>query len=291
MKTGYPRYVLFCPRVSRRTFSSPCFCSFFIHKSIEAFADAIVTKYASPAEKAFLFPSHQIAERCSSFLYNQVPTLPRDAVKVLDFYPKDDKVNGNKDNDGLSNIEIVSAVIFPPTHSKVAKSFWQHSGDGISSRRAEYCHKAFERNRLIVCGDSLEPDANEASLNHPSKGPRRYQKKDSVYLSPMKHPPNGAAPEGRDCVQFVEERYGRNLDVSLASSAKLAIRRRIAGALTANVDLKEALEMVEPPTRTEFVKGFSEDDVYLYPTGMSSIFNTHRSMLACRGQLQSISFG
>ena len=39
------------------------------------------------------------------------------------------------------------------------------------------------------------------------------------------------------------------------------------------------------------VTGLSDDDVYLYPCGMNSIFNTHQMMLESRGQLKSISFG
>ncbi|KAL9605927.1 MAG: hypothetical protein Q9179_000904 [Wetmoreana sp. 5 TL-2023] len=91
--------------------------------------------------------------------------------------------------------------------------------------------------------------------------------------------------------QFVEERYGRNLDLSLAGKAKLAIRRRIAGALMVDVDLDQPPEDVTPSTNVRQVPGVSEDDVYLYPSGMSSIFNTHRIMMACRGKMRSICFG
>jgi cystathionine gamma-synthase len=53
--------------------------------------------------------------------------------------------------------------------------------------------------------------------------------------------------------------------------------------------------VVEPsPKVTSNSRGvtvLSDDDVYLYPSGMNSIFNTHRMMLQSRGQLKSISFG
>ena len=240
-------------------------------------------------EKAFLFPSHQVAERCSSFLRDQVPTLGANSVRIVHLYPNDGMVSSNKNSNGTNKKEIVSAIIFPRTHTKVAMTFWQHTGDGVSSRRAEYCHEAFEDGQLTAQRAPVEHTTG-AGLTSPSKGPRRYQK-DSVELSQFRQPPPIGILEGKDCDQFVEERFGRNLDVSLAFNAKLAIRRRIAGALTANVDLKEALELKHTPTRTEHVKGFSENDVYLYPDGMSSIFNTHRTMMACRGQLKSISFG
>lgn len=57
------------------------------------------------------------------------------------------------------------------------------------------------------------------------------------------------------------------------------------------MELEKALEMTDATARTRLVRGFSEDDVYLYPTGMSSIFNTHRTLMACRGDLRSVCFG
>jgi len=92
-------------------------------------------------------------------------------------------------------------------------------------------------------------------------------------------------------VQFVEERFGRNLDTKLAANAKLAIRRRIAGALTADVDLSEALERTVATGQEREVHGMSVDDVYLYSSGMSAIFNSHRTFMECRGPLKSICFG
>ena len=263
---------------------------FFIHKTIEAFAEAIIERHGSPMEKAFLFPSHAVSARCVQFLRDQVPSLTAESMRIVDLCPKVDLQNGAESSDGPSAKPIVSAVLFPQDHAKVAKTFWQHSGDGVSSRRAEYCHKAFSDGRLGAKGVSCEK-SNSLSLLSPSKGPRRYRKKESVDTSAHKTSDVTSNFERKDSVQFVEERFGRNLDVSLAANAKLAIRRRIAGALTANVDLHEALKMSKPPTRKAQVEGFSEDDVYLHPCGMSSIFNTHRTMMACRGSQKSISYG
>jgi len=250
-----------------------------------------VKRYGSPTtENAFLFPSHAVAIRCVEFFRSQMPSLDaEESVRIVNLRPD----VGQPTNGGKAEVHatpIVSAVIFSRRHSKVAKTFWQHSGDGISSRRAEYCLKAFNEGHLVA-QRPLNGRITGFDFKSPSKGPRRYRKKESADLSSNHkvQPPDGA--DGKESVQFVEERFGRNLDVSLAANAKLAIRRRIAGALTANVDLKEALEFSDPPSRTEHVEGFSEQDVYLYACGMSSIFNTHRSLVAIRGQLKSISFG
>ena len=281
MKTGYPRYMY----SQSRAIIGLRFRSFFVHKTIDAFAEAIVKKYGSFNERAFLFPSHSVAERCVDFFQHQEPLLDTgNVLRVVDLYPNPQYSVPSSDNIYVK--PTVSAVIFPICYSKVAKTFWQHTGDGISSRRAEYCHKAFNDGQLITQKNLHEKEIGKCAMS-PSKGPRRYRKKEvcgsSSYMA--------GSSERKDFVQFVEERFGRNLDVSLAANAKLAIRRRIAGALTENVDLSEALELSKPPMRKERVDGFSEHDVYLYSSGMSSIFNTHRTMMAYRGELKSISFG
>ena len=241
-------------------------------------------------EKAFLFPSHAISARCVQFLRDQVSHLTVHSVRIVDLYPNAGWPNDTGNSIETSNKPIVSAVLFPRDHAKIAKTFWQHSGDGISSRRAEYCHKAFCDGRLVAKGVSCSR-INDPCLLSAAKGPRRYRKKDLVDMLAHETSHCVSNIERKDSAQFVEERFGRNLDVSLAANAKLAIRRRIAGALTANVDIKEALETSMTPTRKARVEGFSEEDVYLYPCGMSSIFNTHRMMMTCRGPQKSISYG
>lgn len=134
-----------------------------------------------------------------------------------------------------------------------------------------------------------------ANSSQISKGPQRYRKRSANSSS---HAPNaeitteGTRPETiKDHAQFVEERFGRNLDLRLAENAKFAIRRRIAGALIADLDLHETLEKVEVTGHERGVPGFSVEHIYLYPSGMSSIFNTHRTLLKCRGEMKSICFG
>ena len=202
--------------------------------------------------------------------------------RILDLFPDSDLLEDKPTNAGAR--PIVSAVILPKDQAIIAKTFWQHSGDGISSRRAEYCYKAYQDGHLAT-SFSTNPHNGEPMLR---KGPRRYQKKPSVDAT---WETRETLMEGKDYDQFVEERFGRNLDLSLATQAKQAIRKRIAGALSTNVELPETLYITTPSQRTGRIKVFSEDDVYLYPSGMSSIFNTHRTLMACRGPMRSISFG
>jgi cystathionine gamma-synthase len=227
-----------------------------------------------------LFPTHATASRCQDFFLRQAPDLDTSQVRILDFLPAAERAR----SDDLSVISPkVSAVLFPQDRFSIAKTFWQHSGDGVSSRRAEYCAHLFKEGILVEA----------STLNQPArvcKGPRRYQKKTSIDLDASDDFADGNG-EVQDPTEFVEQRFGRNLDLSKTKNAKLAIRRRIAGSLTADVSLTEAMELHHDAMSTRPVAGFSEDDVYLYPTGMSSIFNAHRNLLRAKGSKRAIVYG
>ncbi|XPS68495.1 Cystathionine gamma-synthase [Ascochyta lentis] len=256
MKTGYPR--------------------FFIHKTNQAFAADIVEKHGREGEGAMLFPTHCTASRCQDFILRTAADQDTSQVRIVDLVPAAEKARATEMN-AIS--PRISAVLYPLDLFKFAKQFWQHSGDGVSSRRAEYCHHLFEKGVLL----------DAAKLNEPTrfcKGPRRYQNKKSIDLDAP-----AVQQDAETLTQFVEQRFGRNLDLSMTKNAKLAVRRRIAGSLTADVALTEALSLDMDSERTRQVADFSEDDVYLYPTGMSSIFNTHRNLLAAKGQHKAIVYG
>jgi cystathionine gamma-synthase len=224
-----------------------------------------------------LFPTHATASRCRDFFLRLAPDAQ---VRIVDLVPSEEKERSEE----LAIISPnISAVLFPADRFSIAKQFWQHSGDGVSSRRAEYCSQLFKEGLLV------EPSTiSELPSRRVCKGPRRYQKKTSVDFDSIGGATNG---EVQDPVQFVEERFGRNLNLTMTKNAKLAIRRRIAGSLTADVGLTEALSLDMESATTRNVAGFSEDDVYLYPTGMSAIFNTHRNLLKAKGQLRAVVYG
>ena len=264
---------------------------FFVHKTIQAFASAILHKHGRSKEEALLFPTHVVAARCVSFIYEQDPRLRLWCpVRILDLYPSSDGDNPISKTQDRGRRALISAVLFPESHVKTAKTFWQHAGDGISSRRAEYCLKAFEEGQLSVL-ESSSGTTNEPSI---CKGPRRYRKTSSVDVKDGvdEETLSSLAPtDGRDFLHYVEERFGRNLDIKLATKAKDAIRRRIAGALCAGVDFDPTTDGPKVSKTAEQGRRISESDVYLYPCGMSAIFNTHRTMVSVRGQLKSVSFG
>ncbi|PMD56122.1 PLP-dependent transferase [Hyaloscypha bicolor E] len=256
MPTGYPR--------------------FFIHKLIVAFADDIIAKYGTPDRKALLFPSSKAAQRCHNFIKAKAEPSFTGDIKIIDLFLDKSK----ETSEIIAKVSpSISAIIFHKDLFPIAKQYWQHSGDGISSRRAEFCHSLFSDGKLV---DSmpLQPILNQ------KRGPKRYQKGVENSQPPL----TIGAAESRESMQFLEEHFGRNLDISFVDNAKLAICRRIAGSFVGEVDLA-----VEPSPKmtsnSRGVTGLSDDDVYLYPCGMNSIFNTHRMMLESRGRLKSISFG
>lgn len=254
---------------------------FFIHKLIQQFAAAILEKYGRSGEGAMLFPTHSTAFRCREFFLRQASGLNASQVRILDLAPTAEKARVEELAVSSPNI---SAVLFPQVHFGIAKQFWQHSGDGVSSRRAEYCYHLFAKGALVETSTLNQ-------LPRVCKGPKRYRKTTSIDLGGYNAAPTAAVVEVQDPSQFVEERFGRNLDLSMTKNAKLAIRRRIAGSLTADVALPEAMSMEKDESMTRQVSNFSEDDVYLYPTGMSSIFNAHRNLLKAKGPRKSIVYG
>jgi cystathionine gamma-synthase len=226
-----------------------------------------------------LFPTNATASRGRDFIMRLAPDAK---VRIIDLVPSAEKERSEE-------LDIISpkitALLYQKEYFSVAKQYWQHSGEGVSSRRAEYCFSLF-REGLLVEPSSLAQSAPKSP--RVCKGPRRYQKKTSVDFDSMNGSTEG---EVQDPVQFVEERFGRNLNITMTNNAKLAIRRRIAGSLTADVGLTEALALDMEAATTRNVPGFSEEDVYLYPTGMSSIFNAHRNIMRAKGQLKAVVFG
>ncbi|KAK2628922.1 hypothetical protein QTJ16_002025 [Diplocarpon rosae] len=272
LKTGYPR--------------------FFIHKSIAAFAEDTAKQYGSSGQQGMLFPSGRTARRCVDFMHSRDPAIAVDQISVVDFVLDLSRT----DSEILRKVSpCISAVLFPKDLFSIAKQYWQHTGEGVSSRRAEFCHSLFQEGILV------EKSALQPVTNGFLKGPRRYQK-GSIDKTPLKVSQNGVTvtssedvvqhglAENRESYQFLEERFGRNLDVSFVNNAKSAIRRRIAGSLVGEVDLATTPDP-EMGSSIRGVANLSENDVYLYPTGMNSIFSAHRLMLKARGPAKSISYG
>ncbi|CVK86645.1 related to O-succinylhomoserine (thiol)-lyase [Fusarium mangiferae] len=271
MTTGYPR--------------------FFVHKGIQAFAKDIVDRYGSPGQQAMLFPTPRVANRCQDFILQRISPELANQVRIIDF-----ALDKSKE---LSPVlkkltSTISAVVYPSEVFPIAKQYWQHTGEGTSSRRAEFCHGLFKDDLLIPAARSRTPP--EASQGRPFRGPRRYTRPGSVdgvssaAPSTPKQPSPETPVESLESSRFLEERFGRNLDLSMVERAKSAIRRRIAGAMAHDVDLNNS-PLPAMTSNTRGMPNLEENDVYLYPAGMNAIFNAHRALLHAREPAQSINFG
>ncbi|EGX96553.1 Cys/Met metabolism, pyridoxal phosphate-dependent enzyme [Cordyceps militaris CM01] len=266
MTTGYPR--------------------FFIHKTIAELGRAIATSYGKQDQQAMLFSTPEAAERCLDFMRQRAPdTLAIQLHSVafeLNLSENTSPVLG-----GLSS--TIAAALFPAEAFGLAKQYWQHTGDGISSRRAEFCHDLLRAGILVP--SNSKNSILETTLK-PSRGPKRYQRTNSVDETavPDAKVTTTAFNDNKESSRFLEERFGRNLDLTLAAKAKSAIRRRIAGSLISELDLT-AETVTEPLVSSVRANNLSESDIYLFPAGMNAIFNAHRALMAARGQLQSVSFG
>ncbi|KAF5634085.1 cystathionine gamma-synthase [Fusarium tjaetaba] len=271
MTTGYPR--------------------FFVHKGIQAFAKDIVDRYGNPGQQAMLFPTPRVAGRCQDFILQRISPELASQVRIIDF-----TLDKSKE---LSPVlkkltSTISAVVYPSEVFPIAKQYWQHTGEGTSSRRAEFCHGLFKDDLLIPAARSRTPP--EASQGRPFRGPRRYTRPGSIdgVSSPAPSTPKQLSPEtpveSLESSRFLEERFGRNLDLSMVERAKSAIRRRIAGAMAHDVDLNNG-PLPAMTSNTRGMPNLEENDVYLYPAGMNAIFNAHRALLHAREPAQSINFG
>lgn len=248
-----------------------------------------MARHARPGLQAMLFPTPRVARRCLDFIRERVSPEATSLLDTIDL-----AIDTSKDLSPLLKklSPTISAVIYPDHVFPVAKQYWQHTGDGTSSRRAEFCHGLFQDDLLVPVARAPTPPE---AAPRPFRGPRRYQRPGSTdNITPISpHPSPFKAPEPEESLEssrFLEERFGRNLELSMVERAKSAIRRRIAGALAHEVDLQNG-PLPSMTTNTRGVQGLQEDDVYLYPAGMNAIFNAHRILLQAREPRKSINFG
>lgn len=277
MVTGYPR--------------------FFIHKSIQAFGRDIIAKYGTAEQQAMLFPTRKTANRCLDFIRDKAPQSALASLDVIHLVLDPAK----KTPESLqSATPSISAVLCSAEAYPFAKQYWQHSGDGVSSRRAEFCHGLFKENLLVPADYASSPRPVQQKL---CRGPKRYRRTASIddtsnvsngTQQHQQYPVKLTDDDQTDTLEtsrFLEERYGRNLDLSLVPNAKSAIRRRIAGVLTENIDLKSITTFPTMDSNARGISNFKEDDIYLVPCGMNAIFTTHQALLKAREPRKSINFG
>lgn len=249
-------------------------------------------KHAVGNERAMLFPKQRIAEQCRSFIERRSSSkgVPVNARLLHLFICPENKPNDGSNNVTANDSIDLHIVLFPADSYPIAKEFWQHTGQGISSRLAEKCLSLWPRE------DVQRP--SPVSSRFPSRGHNRHYSAVKIPSSPKFDSPSSPVIEdlSKDHSVYLEERYGRNLPLAAAAFAKCILRSRVAGVLKENssgcqnefyTEQKDLL--VGPSTRG--IAEVAVDDVYLYPTGMAAIWNAHNMALAILPPAKSICFG
>ncbi|KAJ1952604.1 Cystathionine gamma-synthase, partial [Linderina pennispora] len=261
---------------------------FFIAMPIQALVANVKDRFALPNETAMLFPSQACADRCVQFIYDQAPkqqgansyALPRQGqVRVVQHVVEPiNKQAAALDTMGsvLKSAVTIYCVLFPEDLFPLAKQYWQHTGDGISARLADYCLNIARINEEYESATSPYTAVNGASVAR--RGSKSGYSRGSVAQG---LPSVDAALEADT---YLEERFGRNFDLKYAAEMKEALRRRIADAMGEHSRADGADAGASKAAR------LSSDDVYIVATGMSAVFHSHQALLKVR-QGKSICFG
>lgn len=266
--------------------------SFFVHRTIAAFADVILSTYGRDGQQhAMLFPAAPAARRCVDFIRERCTPEVASQISVVNLALDTSKEGAS----ALAHLKpTISAVLYPADAQPLAKQYWQHTGDGTSSRRAEFCAGLFKSGLLMRVPDSPKAaNGFDTPGSRPSRGPKRYQRAGSI--DGISNPPTKASavqsPEAQESSRFLEERFGRNLDIGLVDKARSAIRRRITSTLSGDMDLLDGPLPSFESSNTRGVPSLQESDVFLFPCGMNAIFNAHQALLKSLEPRKSISFG
>lgn len=270
MSSGYPRFV--------------------IHPLVVALATLIEDKFGREGESAMLFPSSNAARRCRSFL-NRYISSPATPIRILQLSTPPP----TSDEEASVMIEATIGVVFYPCDQfSVAKQYWQHAGEGMSSRMAQYATAA------LFGESSLEPGLKAGPNSRSNSGSsfrslhlkqelqaQMIQKKLPLISASFGAVQSAQTDIDKDAAAFIDQKFGRILDLKFTAGAKRALRRRICG----KVDKSHSeLEEMEKARRG---KHLSETDVYLFPSGMAAIFYAHHALLALAGSRaeKSVCFG
>lgn len=275
---------------------------FFIHLSIKKLADICQHKYAVGSEQCMLFPTRKIAEECRDFIKCRSLQIGREPVQSRLVHLFICPETTNQQPPTGNNTADLHIVLFPGYAFSIAKEFWQHTGLGISSRLADKCLSLLpdEAKSPDPTHPSSPPTRGGHNRHYSVKGPKSTLQAASqeTHKSPIatSMPTDLLSP---DHATYVEERYGRNLPIAAAASAKRALRRRVAGTLVrdnwADSDCGgepcAGQEGVKTGPSSRGVANVTEDDVYLFPSGMAAIWNAHRLAMETRPEGKSVCFG
>ncbi|KAF8524265.1 pyridoxal phosphate-dependent transferase [Hysterangium stoloniferum] len=267
MCTGYPR--------------------FFIHKSIEKLAAVCEGKFGLPNEKCLLFAKAYFAEECLKFMISRSPDSI--TVRLVQFLIHFTDDSTSTTSTVTSSAVPLHIVLFPSAAFPIAKQFWQHTGLGISSRMAECCLALSEQASSAVRNGGQLSTTSPTRHSFPTGG-RHYETLSSTNRLAE---PGVITKVSEDNVidqrTYLEEQYGHDMPFNSATASKRALRRRIAGVLVHPEETPCTDGGLRPSTRRE--EGLTEDDVYLFHSGMAAIWSAHQLCLTALPPAKSVCFG
>lgn len=231
-----------------------------------------IQRFASQSESLVICNSRRSCNECRSFIKNYAGVDSTLKIRIAELCIRPNTSLHESADLTLQTDEpsIIYTLLFPIELAKVAKQFWQHTGQGVSSRYAEHCLRQLEILKPLPTPRKSESISGRSRyIQHSNEDVHSIQ---TVLVE-------------KESDIFVEERFGRNLDVRQTSHAIRILKRRISGALG---DAQIEFGAME----SEFGTAENhEDDVFLFPGGMSAIYQAHKLALALRPGLKSVQFG
>ncbi|KAJ2881677.1 Cystathionine gamma-synthase, partial [Coemansia aciculifera] len=224
-------YELGAPRVLDRMVSG--YPRFFIAKPIQALVALVKSRFALPNEAVMVFPSLPCAERCVSFIYDQAPKqrsaelafeLPAPGeVRIVPYVTEPiNKRAAALDAIGgvLESPITIYCVLLPADLFPLAKQYWQHTGNGVSARMADYClHIARVNEEYEQHARPLAPQSRGRGLRRGNGRGSGYHRKSGLgehagsELEPREEFDEMLLHEtGIETDAYMEERFGRNCD-------------------------------------------------------------------------------
>ncbi|CAE6451286.1 unnamed protein product [Rhizoctonia solani] len=266
---------------------------FFVHRQIRALAAICEQKFGQPGEKCFLFPAAYIANEFQQFMIHHSPDPASPiSVRLVQYFICLEQGINRTTPVGEPNIDYLELQIalFPEDAFPLGKQFWQHTGLGISSRLASVVLDLLARN-----GEYATPAAPITSLLPPGSADFQNDKQSGSQIQSeqtLTSPSRCLITETVDSkyVAYFEERHVRNLLQENAASAKSILRQRIADAL-ANDSSSALLEKTSGLDASKRGVDVTQDDVFLFPSGMAAIWTSYQLVLSTRPQHKSVCFG
>ncbi|KAI0743000.1 PLP-dependent transferase [Daedaleopsis nitida] len=293
--SGYPRFVLpLNVRKASRAFgfalASLPLMSLLKRLQLERICEE---RFGAKGERCLLFPSSKIAEQCRAFLVDHSSRAGLSISVHLVHFSVCAEIQNPKTAGGELHI-----VLFPETASRLAKQFWQHTGTGISSRRAAHCEQ-------LLGGDPSGRTPHDVAPGTPPVSNGRHHLSTTGAGTSRTMPDDSAQPifggnqaellGKTECDYVAETCRSTTRPLECAADAKRAIRRRIAGFLSLSREEATSSRSVAAgglPVQSEHgmqaVMTVAEDDMWLFPTGMSAIWHAHHLCMGLRPGAKSL---